>query len=159
MTKQYAGTEKARAAVLNQFNVVIDAASRQYDLGMWAKVDGLSVQWDLAEYRAGDAGNHRWYLPGRTRYSNVKLERAACAESDVVKHWLTATSFDTAGFSGSVALLDPHSGSSEPLVTWELNHIIPCRWSIVGFQASGSGVALETLELVHEGFLGDQRKS
>jgi len=49
-----------------------------HDLGSWAKVDGLDVSWDIAEYRAGDGGNYRWYFPGNTKYSNIKLARAAC---------------------------------------------------------------------------------
>ncbi|KJK49249.1 hypothetical protein UK23_14880 [Lentzea aerocolonigenes] len=144
--------------VVSQFSVVIDAGAKTYDLGLWAKVDGLSVQWDMAEYRAGDMGNHRWYMPGRTKYANVKLERAACADSQKVKQWLTETSFSPTGYTGAIKLLDP-SWSGDALMTWELRHIVPCRWSVVGFQASASGVALETLEFAHEGFLDDHKKS
>ena len=54
----------------------------EIDLGSWAKVDGLDVTFDVVEYRAGDAWNSRWYCPGATKYSTVKLSRAVTADTD-----------------------------------------------------------------------------
>ena len=45
------------------------------------------------EYRAGDAGNYEWAFPAITKYSNIKLTRAACEDTTKVKKWLSDTSF------------------------------------------------------------------
>jgi phage tail-like protein len=138
----------------NRFTVEI--SNGQYNLGSWAQVDGLDVKWDVAEYRAGDAGNNRWYFPANTHYSVVKLTRAASAESKAVRDWLDSTSFKWQAQTATVKL---HDSAGKPLdVEWDLKNVMPVRWSITGFDAWASRVATETLELAHLGFLADEMK-
>jgi phage tail-like protein len=137
----------------NRFTVKID--NGQYDLGSWSQVDGLDVKWDMAEYRAGDAGNERWYFPANTHYSVVKLTRAASEESKATRSWLDSTSFKWAPQMAVVKLHDAHS---KPVVEWELKQVMPLRWSVSGFDAGASRVVTETLELTHRGFLADEMK-
>ncbi|RZU51559.1 phage tail-like protein [Krasilnikovia cinnamomea] len=136
----------------NRFTVKIDNGG--YDLGSWSQVDGLDVKWDLAEYRAGDAGNQRWYFPANTHYSVVKLTRAASAESQQVRNWLDSTSFTWEPQTGVVTLRD---STGAEITSWDLKHVMPLRWSISGFEAGASRVATETLELHHMGFLKDEK--
>ena len=77
-------------ALANRFTVKVDAPG-EIDLGSWAKVDGLDVTFDVVEYRAGDAWNSRWYCPGATKYSTVKLSRAVTADTEKVRKWLSDT--------------------------------------------------------------------
>jgi hypothetical protein len=77
-------------ALANRFKVKVDAPG-EIDLGSWAKVEGLDVTFDVVEYRAGDAWNSRWYCPGATKYSTVKLSRAVTADTTKVKDWLSKT--------------------------------------------------------------------
>jgi phage tail-like protein len=137
----------------NRFTVKIDNGA--YDLGSWAQVDGLDVKWDMVEYRAGDAGNDRWYYPGNTHYSVVKLTRAASEESTKVRQWLDSTSFKWKPQIATVTLYDAYT---KPVMPWELKHVMPLRWSVTGFDANASRVVTETLELAHRGFLLDEIK-
>ncbi|MDT4991162.1 MAG: hypothetical protein QOE51_1513 [Actinoplanes sp.] len=137
----------------NRFTVKIH--NGEYDLGSWSQVDGLDVKWDMAEYRAGDAGNERWYFPANTHYSLVRLTRAASAESKLVRKWLSSTSFKYAPQAATVAL---HDSAGDLVVDWELKQVMPVRWSVTGFEAGASRVATETLELNHRGFLDDEKK-
>jgi phage tail-like protein len=144
--------DASKLGLANRFTVKIDFAS--YDLGSWAQADGLSVKWDIAEYRAGDGGNNRWYFPGNTEYAAIKLTRAACEDSKTVKKWLSDTSFQWKPYSGTITL---HDSGGAPVMEWTLTHVMPVRWNISGFDASASRVATETLELNHLGFLEDQK--
>jgi phage tail-like protein len=144
--------DASKLGLANRFSVTIDFA--KYDLGSWAQADGLSVKWGVAEYRAGDAGNARWYFPGNTEYTTIKLTRAASEDSKSVKKWLDDTSFNWKPYTGQVVLHD--SGANE-IMTWELAHVMPVHWQIVGFDAMASKVATETLELAHLGFLSDKK--
>lgn len=135
----------------NRFTVKID--NGEFDLGSWAQVDGLEVKWDIAEYRAGDAGNDRWYFPANTHYSVVKLTRAASDESTKVRQWLDSTSFKWKPQTGTVRL---HDAGGAEVTFWDLKQIMPVRWSIAGFEAGASRVATEILELNHRGFLADE---
>lgn len=59
-----------------------------------------------------------------------------------------------------MALLGPSSGkitlrdaNLAEVASWELQNVLPNSWKAPAFDANGRNVALETLELVHEGFL------
>jgi phage tail-like protein len=143
--------DASKLGLANRFSVTIDF--KKYDLGSWAQAEGLSVKWGVAEYRAGDAGNQRWYYPGNTEYTTIKLTRAASAESASVKKWLDDTSFNWKPYTGEVIL---HDSGNAPIMTWDLVHVMPVHWQIIGFDAGASKVATETLELAHMGFLSDK---
>ncbi|HEX9259948.1 MAG TPA: phage tail protein [Acidimicrobiales bacterium] len=144
------GLDEAAIGLSTRFEVAISSKS-DYDLGSWARAEGLDVTWDIVEYRAGDAMNNRWYFPGLTKYSSVKLARAATWDGTAkTRKWLEATSFHHELYTGVVKLLDSRG---KPIHEWELRNVLPQKWSITGFNASQSGVAVETLELAHLGFL------
>jgi phage tail-like protein len=143
----------AQLGMSMRFTVKID--NTPYDLGSWAKVSGLDVSWDLVEYRAGDGPqNERWYFPGLTKYSTLKLERAVqAADTKKVREWLDSNSFKHEIQSGKVELLD---AKSEAVMFWTLRHVLPTKWSISPFDSTTSKVATETLELAHMGFLENE---
>jgi phage tail-like protein len=136
----------------NRFTVKVTPGD--HDLGSWTKAEGLDVTWDVADYRAGDGGNQRWFFPGNTKYSHVRLSRAAAqGDSEKVKDWLSKTSFHNQ--SGQEVQITLHDSSTKKVLDWHLKNAMPAKWSIANFEAGGSNVAIETLELVHEGFLDD----
>jgi phage tail-like protein len=136
----------------HRFAIAIDPS--EYDLGSWASASGLSVRWNVAEYRSGDQPNHSWIYPGTTKYENIKLRRAACSDSAVVQKWLRSVSRSATPLNGSVQLLD---WLGFPVVQWRLAEFFPVGWSITEFDASAAKPALETLELAHTGFLSDDQ--
>lgn len=145
-------------AVANRFQVTIDDGT--IDLGLWSSVSGLDVTWGLCEYRAGDAGNARWFYPGSTKYSDIQLTRAACADTMKVQQWLSGLSTAQNGSqkgrtSGTINLLSADLSQSA-VANWTLKNVMPLKWAIEKFDASQSKVALETLTLAHEGFLNDE---
>ena len=127
-----------------------------FSLGSWQKVDGLDVTWDMPDYRAGDGGNARWYFPANTKYTSVKLIRAACDQSHLVRDWLNLNSFNHSGSRSNVLikLFDATGGTA--MVEWELRNAQPKKWSINSMDAGASAVSVETLEFEHEGFLADE---
>jgi phage tail-like protein len=143
-------------ALVNRFAVEIEPGS--YNLGSFSKVDGLDVTWDMPDYRAGDAGNARWFFPGNTKYTSVKLVRAVCSDSTAVQKWLADNShkFTTSRCQVTISLMDTTMAS--PVIKWTLNNAVPKKWSINSMDASGSAISLETLEFDHEGFLEDGTK-
>ncbi len=132
-----------------RFDVTIDDG--QYNLKSFSKAAGLEVSWDVVEYRAGDHRNDRWFFPGLTKYPTIKLERAATTDgTEAVKKWLNSNSFAHKQQSGSIVLRDAHLTE---VSKWDLRQVIPVKWSVSGFEATSTKVALETLELAHVGFL------
>ena len=135
-----------------RFAVKIDNGS--YDLGSWAKAEGLDVSWEIVDYRAGDSQNHRWFFPGLTKYANLKLTRAATKSgTGAVKKWLNSNSFKNEPQTGAIKLLD---AKGEEIADWTLMNVIPVHWAVAGFDASQSKLAMETLEIAHLGFLTEE---
>lgn len=141
-------------ALANRFKVKVDAPG-EIDLGSWAKVDGLDVTFDIVEYRAGDAWNSRWYCPGATKYSTVKLSRAVTADTQKVKGWLSKTALEHKPGGMMIELRD---SADKKVHEWHLRNAMPSKWSVSGFDASTSKIAVEQLEIVHLGFLDDDRQ-
>lgn len=149
--------DQSKIGLANRFHVKIEPGD--WDLGSWQKADGLDVTWDMPEYRAGDAGNARWFFPANTKYSSVKLIRAACEDTKIVAEWLKTNSFTYPKSRAQVAItLFDSTGQMPGIHTWELQNAIPKKWAINSMDAGASQVSVETLEFDHEGFLGDEMK-
>jgi phage tail-like protein len=143
--------DDAPLAISNRFTVKVDAPG-EINLGSWSKVEGLDVTFDVVEYRAGDAWNSRWYCPGSTKYSTVKLSRAVTQDTEKVKKWIS----DTAkGHKPGLMVIEARDSSDKVVFTWELRSAMPSKWSCNGLDASASRLLMETLEVVHLGFLDD----
>jgi len=137
--------------LVNHFTVKIDG-QKEYDLGSWYKVDGLEVTWDVPDARVGDQVNFRYFAPANTKYGPVKLSRAANeTDSKSVRQWLNET--QAAHKVGNLATIKLHDSNTAGVLEWELRNVMPAKWSISTFDAGGSAVAVEVLELQHEGFL------
>lgn len=137
--------------LVNRFTAKVSGQG-EYDLGSWYKIDGLDVTWDVADTRVGDQGNYRFFAPANTKYSAVKLSRAANdADSKMVRKWLNETQFNHK--IGNIMTVGLHDSNTKGVLEWELRNVMPAKWSISTFDAGGSAVAVEILELQHEGFL------
>jgi phage tail-like protein len=139
-------------ALANRFTVKVDAPG-EVDLGSWAKAEGLDVTFDVVEYRAGDCGNERWYAPGFTKYATVKLSRAVSPDTEKVRKWLSDTAKKHVP---GLMVLELKDSSDSSVFKWEMRSAMPSKWSVGGFDASVSKLAVETLEVVHMGFLDDE---
>lgn len=134
-------------------NFIVQIDNSTYDLGSWSRATGLSVTWKQLEHREGNMGNYVLYLPGTTTYDAISLSRAAGPSSAVVQRWLAQTSKNPQPLSGTIQLVGPNS--TTPIVEWRLTEFFPINWSIESFDPAASKPAIETLKIVHTGFLSD----
>lgn len=143
--------ETSPLALANRFNVKV-IAPNEIDLGSWAKADGLDVTFDVIEYRAGDSWNQRWFSPGATKYSTVKLSRAVSHDTEKVRKWLSDTAKKHEPGLLVITLMD---ASNTKVFEWEMRSAMPAKWAVSGFDANASKLATEQLDVVHLGFLDD----
>ena len=130
-----------------RFTVVADGES--HDLGSWSKVSGLDVTWDIAEYRSGGNANvSRWYFPGNTKFGTVTLSRSSSSETDLVLVWLRHIAETGESPTLVITLLDE---VGDAVVSWQLENVLPRKYTAGGLNAEGTDVAMETLVLSHEG--------
>lgn len=130
-----------------RFSVTLD---QRRSLGTWSKCEGLSVEYEVFEYQEGGLNEYVHRLPGRAKYTNVRLTRPLDDQSDDLAAWvasgLNAVQRDTA----TITLLDPNG---DTVCTWTLAEACPVKWTGPTLDAAGNQIATEVLELAHNGFL------
>ncbi len=135
-------------AVSLRFKVVIDG---HHDLGTWTKCDGLSVEYEVQDYKEGGENTYVHRLPGRTKYQNIKLTRPVDATSTRVAQWLSSVSRQVRRQTADISVMGP---DGKPLARWSLEGVYPVRWTGPSLDTSANQFASEVLELAHNGFLG-----
>jgi phage tail-like protein len=140
-------TETTQFGLTMRFTVVVAGI----DLGAWSSCDGLKVDFGLKEIKVGGNNECKVYLPDRVFYPRLVLKRAMTAsDSGRVMSWLRSMVDATQGDTATITLRDSHN---QAVSEWTFVNVRPSSWKGPTLTATGKDVAVETLELVHEGFL------
>lgn len=130
------------------FTVQIDDA----DLGYFNSCDGLGCEVVIEQREEGGNNGFVWQLPTRVKYSTIKLSRPVGEDSSKLTAWLAG--FAT-GVSRQTATIQARRADRSVVATWNLDGVIPVRWSGPSLNPDSPKVATETIELAHHGFLPD----
>jgi len=140
-------SETAMIGLSMRFAVVVDGV----DLGGWASCTGLSVNFNLTERKEGGVNDRTVWLPNRITYPKITLTRAMTAtDSAKVTKWLASMVDKDSGGTAKITLFDAHH---QEVASWSLQNVLPSLWKGPTLSATSHEVAIETLELAHEGFL------
>ncbi len=139
-------SERVNYGLSLSFKVTLDD---QTDLGSWTKCEGLTVEYDVQEVKEGGNNDHIHRLPGRAKYQNLKLTRPIDKDTQKVAAWLASVASDPKRSTAEIAVLD---GGGSTVASWRLQGIYPVRWTGPTLDTGTNAVALEVLELVHNGF-------
>jgi phage tail-like protein len=131
-----------------RFRVKLDGGA---DLGNWSKCDGLSVEYDVFEYKEGGENTFIHRIPGRAKYQNLKLTRPVNKDSKQVADWIAGMKTHVRRDTAEVSALDSEGNA---IATWNFEGVYPVRWNGPSLDIGNNQVATETLELAHNGFLG-----
>ena len=129
------------------FLVEIDGIAR----ASFQEASGLDSTIDVTEYREGGNANPSvCKLPARSKYSNITLKWGVTDDPELWKWHLQWVKGDPAAKrkNGSIVLLD-RTGKEK--VRWNFINAWPTKWTGPSFNAKGNDVAIETLEIAHEG--------
>jgi phage tail-like protein len=116
--------------------------------GSFAEVSGLQVELPPIEYRNGSEDTTVRKIAGLKKFGPVTLRRGLIGD-------LTMWNWILAGMNGSVqrteaaiVLLDENRVE---VMRWNLTRVWPSKWTGPGLNAKNNEIAMETLELSHEG--------
>jgi phage tail-like protein len=116
----------------------------------FSEVSGLTTETSVIEYREGsDRTSSVRKLPGLTKYSNIVLKRGITKDRSLWDWRKTVIDGATRRVDGSIILLDE---SRQEVVRWNFRAGWPSKWEGPTLNAKSSDVAIETLEIAHEGF-------
>jgi phage tail-like protein len=115
----------------------------------FSEVSGLETSIDVVDYRAGDAKlNTEQKLPGLRKTTDVILKRGLTQDTSLWNWINSAIMGNVFRTSIVIKLLDQ---ADNVVLTWKLRNAWPCKWSGPVLYAGSSDVALETLQICHEG--------
>jgi phage tail-like protein len=138
----------------NRFHVTISGI----DLGGWGQCKGLEVDFKNDHVDQGGVYDYQKWTPGALNYSPITLRRAVNpADSAKVQQWLSSMVNSWVHSAkvpdGGTAVITLFHSDGTPVMTWSLRSVYPSKWSGPELDASTAGIAMETLQIVHEGFL------
>ncbi len=126
------------------FLVEIDGITR----AGFQECSGLDSSQDPIEYREGNDALTVRKLPGLVKYSNITLKWGMTDDAELWEWREKAMGGEVERKNGSIVLMDD---TGEEKVRWNFREGWPTKWTAPTFNATGTEVAIETLEIAHEG--------
>jgi phage tail-like protein len=140
----------ADPAVGLRFDVTVDGV----DIGSFTACEGLAAEYEMFEYLEGGQNDFVHRVPGRLKYTPVKLTRPLDARSDAAGGGLASWfSKQRAGVTRQTAAITAIDGRGQKIARWNLVDVYPMRWTGPSLSIDGNSVPKETLELAHNGFM------
>jgi phage tail-like protein len=114
------------------------------------EVGGLDSSVDVIEHREGGETITTRKLPGQVKFSNVSLKWGMTDDVDLYRWHRQWVDGDPAAprKNGSIVLLDRQG---QEKARWNFFNGWPSRWTGPAFNAESNDVAIESLEIAHEG--------
>ena len=126
------------------FRVELDGITR----AGFRECSGLDASQDPIEYREGTEGLTARKLPGLNKYSNISLKWGMTDDTELWDWRKKAIAGKVERKNGSIVLLDE---AGEEKLRWNFREAWPTKWTGPSFNATGNEVAIESLEITHEG--------
>jgi phage tail-like protein len=118
--------------------------------GSFCEVSGLDSCIDVIEYRTGDAKeNTVRKLVGLRKFSNITLKRGYTSDLSLWNWYDSIAQGNLQRANGSITLLDEQRNA---VLVWVFKRGWPCKYESPHLNAKTSEVAIETVEICHEGF-------
>ncbi|MBD5780638.1 phage tail protein [Pelagicoccus sp. NFK12] len=117
----------------------------------FTEVSGLEAETELIEYREGSSAEYsKIKMPGMQKYANITLKRGTfLGDNDFFEWWKTTRILGKPERRDLIISLlnEEHA----PVMNWKVKNAFPTKVQATDLKADGSEVAIETLELAHEG--------
>ena len=126
------------------FLVEVDGITR----AAFSECSGLSTDTDPIEYRDGSEDITVRKIPGLKKFANISLKRGMTTDLGFWNWRKTVLDGLTERKSGSIVLLNE---AREEVLRWNFFEGWPTKWEGPSMNATGNEIAIETLEIAHEG--------
>jgi phage tail-like protein len=117
----------------------------------FSEVSGLEFEIEPIEYRNGNepyASVRK--IPGLRKYANITLKRGVSGSDDFWAWILQALQGHVEKRDGVIVLLNE---DREPALRWVFRSGWPCKYSGPDFNAKANEIAMESVEICHEGLV------
>ena len=127
------------------FQVKWDSAVLSFE-----EVSGLDVEAQSIDYRHGDSPVFSAIkMPGLKKYGNVTMKKGVFKSDNKFWDWFNTIKMNTIKrLPVTISLLDEEG---KPTMVWTLTNAWPTKITGTDLKAEGNEVAVETIEVAHEG--------
>ena len=114
------------------------------------EVSGLDTETQAIEYRHGDSPVFSTLkMPGIKKFGNVTMKKGVFKSDNKFWDWYNEIKMNTIKrVPVTISLLDE---AGAPTMVWTLENAWPTKISGTDLKAEGNEVAIETIEIAHEG--------
>jgi phage tail-like protein len=117
-------------------------------VGGFSEVSGLSSEIKLESYEEGGVNSFVHQFPKNTTYPNLVFTRGL-VHTDLFFTWYQATSEGLIQqLNGTILLLN---SQRLPVLWWTFKKAYPVKWEGPSLKAQSDEIAVERIELVHQG--------
>lgn len=116
------------------------------------EVSGLEVETEVLEYRAGNSKSFSTIkMPGMAKSGNITMKKGVFVKDNAIFDWYAEIKMNTIKRKAlTISLLDE---SQAPTMVWKVQNAFPVKVSSTDLKADGNEVAVETIEIAHEGIV------
>lgn len=116
----------------------------------FTEVSGLDIEIEPITYREGASPVDDFRkVPGLRKYANIVLKRGILRGDNSFFDWINTKRMNEIEKRDiNISLLNENH---EPIVVWRAQNAFPVKYTGPTLEAAGNHVAIETLELTHEG--------
>ncbi|MBL7751745.1 MAG: phage tail protein [Chitinophagaceae bacterium] len=117
----------------------------------FTEITGLTYEIQAIEYRDGSNPEfHVTKMPGIQKYNNITMKRGVFQKDNEFFQWVNTVKMNTIERRDiTIKLLNENH---EPVMSWKVKQAFPVKLEGPSMKASGNEVAIESVELAHEGF-------
>jgi len=114
------------------------------------EVSGLDVEAQPLEYRAGNSKVFSTAkMPGMLKYSNITMKKGVFKSDNKLFEWFKDVKMNVIKRKSlTISLLDE---GGAPTMVWKVQNAFPTKITGTDLKAEGNEVAVETIEIAHEG--------
>ena len=131
------------------FYVSIPKLMKDNDKAFFKSCSGLRFETEVVPVRAGGVNDTTFNLVGATKWSPLVLKQGFIAGSALLKwrqSWIDGS--EMTRVDGSIIQLDT---AMQPMAQWDFVRGWPSKWEMAEFDAGKNELAIETIEIVHDG--------
>jgi phage tail-like protein len=116
--------------------------------GSFAEASGLEAAQDPIEYRNGSEDITVRKMPGLKKFTNITLKRGITGDLAFWNWIVEGMNGTVVRTEGSILLLNENR---QEVMRWNFKRGWPCKFTGPGLNAKNNEIAMETVEICHEG--------
>jgi phage tail-like protein len=116
--------------------------------GGFSECSGLETTLDVEEYKEGGNNGAILKFPTRVTWANIHLKRGVTLSEDL---WQWHYDFANGLGRRRDGIITLQDDLHNPMKIWTFSRGLPVKWAGSAFNAATSQVAIEELEIAHEG--------